>query len=279
MIDFRIRAAVAPIVLAAAALASASASAAPIVSFAQGAPNAAHPCATESAPGANDIQGLCTVPAAVNQARTAWLANVAGPSFEEFETAGSRQLGAPALFAGGATMTSTGVDAEFFNDPLVGTSFPGRFNTTGNGGAAGWWFESGSGVTTIRFANPIEAFGFYLTDLGDEGGSASVSLFSGQTALAGGLNLAVTARGINGEPLPLLTSNNSVLFFGVTSDGNPFDRITLNINLSRQGGNDFVGLDSLIIGNVDTGTPLPTPGTLALAGLALLGLRRFHAKR
>lgn len=275
MTDFRIRAVLAPLFVAAAAMASASATAAPIVSFAQGLPNVAHPCAQESAAGLNDQQGLCQVPAAVSQARTAWLANVAAPSFEEFERTDSRQLGTPALFAGEATMTvdNTALGSGFYSNPLAGTTFLGRFNTTGGGGSTGWWFEFARGTATIRFNTPIEAFGFYLTDLGDDGGSASVSLFNGQSAIAGGTNLSV------GGQQALLTNNGGVLFFGVTSDGNPFDRVSLTINPSGDGATDFAGLDSLIIGNVNPGTPLPAPGTLALAGLALLGLRRLHAKR
>jgi hypothetical protein len=277
MTAFRIRAAVTPFVLAAAVLASASATAAPVVSFAQGLPNAAHPCAQESGAGLNDQKGLCQVPAAVSQARATWLANVAAPSFEEFERTESRQLGAPALFAGEATMTldSGAFGSGFYSNPLAGTTFLGRFNTTNGGGSTGWWFEFANGSATIRFASPVEAFGFYLTDLGDDGGgaTASVSLFNGQAAIPGGTGLAVAGR-----EAPL-TTNGSILFFGVTSDGNPFDRVTLSVSPSSNGSNDFVGLDSLIIGNVGTGTPLPAPGTLALAGLALLGLRRLHAKR
>ncbi len=56
--------------------------------------------------------------------------------------------------------------------------------------------------------------------------------------------------------------------------------MTLTVSPSGTGSNDFVGLDSLIVGNVNAATPVPTPGTLALVSLALLGLlRRPHAKR
>lgn len=276
---FHVRAALTPLVLAAAALASASAAAAPIVSFAQGQPAAAHPCAQESAPGLNNQQGLCQVPAAVSQARTAWLANVAAPRSEEFNFGNVDSAPpVPTLFAGEGTLTldSGAFGSGYYSNPVLGTTFLGRFNTTNGGGATGWWFEFANGTATIRFNSPVEAFGFYLTDLGDDGGGgakASVSLFNGQSALAGGTDLAVAGR-----EAPL-TANGSILFFGVTSDGNPFDRVTLTVSPSSSGSNDFMGLDSLIIGSVNPGTPLPAPGTLALAGLALLGLRRLHANR
>ncbi len=282
MTDFRIRGALAPFLIAAAALAPASASAAPIVSFAQGVPSAAHPCAQESSPGLNNQQGICVVPAAVSQARANWVAGLTGAAQEEFEAAPSRQLATPALFSATATLTlgTGGGSAGFYNDPLIGSTFVGRFNTTGNGGAAGWWFEFGNDTATILFANPVEAFGFYLTDLGDDGGSASVSLFNGQAAIAGGSNLAVVGRDALGAPLPLSRDNGSVLFFGVTADGTPFDRVTLTVNPNSLGGLDFVGLDSLIIGNVNNdGRPLPAPGTLALSCLALLFLRRLNTPR
>lgn len=279
MPTFRVRATVLPLFLAGTVLTSVSATAAPIVTLAQGLPSATHPCAQESAPGLNDQQGLCQVPTAVSQTRATWLANVEGPSFEEFEGAASRQLGTGGQFGGKATMTldGGGFGAGFYSNPLAGTTFVGRFNTTNGGGSTGWWFEFANGSVTIRFESSIEAFGFYLTDLGDDGGggtAASVSLFNGQAVVAGGSNLAVAG---NQSPL---TANGSVLFFGVTSDGNPFDRVTLTVSPSSTGSNDFVGLDSLIAGNVSTGTPVPAPGTLALVSLALLWLlRRPQAKR
>ncbi len=281
MLAFRVRAAVMPLFLAGTALtlASASATAAPIVTFAKGLPNATHPCALESAPGLNNQQGLCQVPTAVSQTRATWLTNVVDPSFEEFESSASRQLGPAGPFGGEASITldSGAVGSGFYSNPLVGTTFLGRFNTTNGGGSTGWWFEFANGSVTIRFQSLIEAFGFYLTDLGDDAGggaAASVSLFNGQAVVDGGSNLAVA-----GNQAPL-TANGSVLFFGVTSDGNPFDRVTLTVSLSSTGSNDFVGLDSLIVGNVNTATAVPTPGTLALISLALLGLlRRSHAKR
>lgn len=279
MLAFRIHAAAIPLFLAGAALAAASATAAPIVTFAQGLPNTTHPCALELAPGQNNQQGLCQVPTAVSQTRATWLSNVVAPSFEEFESAASRQLGTAVQFGGKATMTldSGASGSGFYSNPLVGTTFLGRFNTTNGGGSTGWWFEFANGSVTIRFQSSIEAFGFYLTDPGDESGggaAASVSLFNGQAAVSGGSNLAVA-----GNQAPL-TANGSVLFFGVTSDGNPFDRVTLTVSPSSTGSNDFVGLDSLIVGNVNAATPVPTPGTLALVSLALLGLlRRPHAKR
>jgi hypothetical protein len=279
MTDLRIQAALAPVVLVAAALASAPSFAAPIVSFAQGQPAAEFPCAV-AGPGPVNPRGECVVPAAVGQARADWLANVAGQTVEEFETSTSRQLGTNTLFSGAGSMTATASNVGFYDQPLVGSTFLGRFNTTLGGGSAGWWFEFAAGTATIRFSSPVEAFAFYLTDLGDEGGSASVSLFNGQTAIAGGTNLAVVGQAANNAPRPLLTSNYSVLFFGVKSDGDPFDSMTLSVNRSALGANDFVGMDSLVFGNVDGAvTPLSSPGTLALAGIALLGLRCFRGKR
>ncbi len=282
MTDAHIRASLATFVLAAAAFVTAPAVAAPIVSFAQGQPAAAFPCALVG-PGSANPLGECAVPTAVTEARATWLDGVANATFEEFENDASRVLGSPALFSGAATMSlgQAAVGSGFYQDPIFGGNFLGRFNTTNGGGSKGWWFEYASGTATIRFADPIEAFGFYLTDLGDEdGGSASLSLFNGQDAIAGGSNLAVAGRDAGGALLPLLNTNGSVLFFGVTSDGNPFDSVTLTINPGALGSANFAGLDSLIIGQVNSnGTPVPTPGTLALTGLALLCLRCFRIRR
>lgn len=69
-----------------------------------------------------------------------------------------------------------------------------------------------------------QAFAHYLSDLGDGGGVATISLSNGAQAIAGGQGLAIAPQGAVGS---LLTSNASVAFFGVPSDGHPFDTIAL----------------------------------------------------
>ena len=220
---------------------------------------------------------------AITSARDAFFNNVAALGGNEFEPAvfgGAGQLnfgygttGANATFSGGATIVS-GLNSNF--DPTLG-----RYNMTaglpanGNTVDPGTWFEAQSSFT-VSFSSAITAFSFFVTDLGDFDGTVFIDLFGSNSG-----NALFSQRLMNSAALPPpagstgQSANGNLLFFGITSS-DPMQAFTSARFRIGQAGTDvdIVGFDSFVVGNYRGSTPPPTgipePGSLALAGLALL---------
>ena len=179
------------------------------------------------------------------------------------------------LGGAGAMYRSTGAlgTTVIENRTSVGGINTGRFNTS-SAGAGKWWETSAS--FTLTLTSTVQGIGFYGTDFGDFGGSLTLSLFNGDTAVGG--SIAVPEGG---------GQNGSLLFFGYvnTDSGFGFDRVVFTLGQVDPDDidtYDFVGVDDLMIGTAGGGTnppPIPEPGTLALAALSLGLLARSRRRR
>lgn len=206
--------------------------------------------------------------------RDAFLSNLIGVGTEDFESlnAGDR-LPLALSFPGStgaitATLTDTG-EAVIFDTPGVNTA--GRFATSGvkylNNAAPGF---------ILDFSQPIAAFGFYGTDIGD---------FRGR--------VTVTTRTENGAeqefviPSPLDAPNNALHFWGIIDTDNPFTRVTFDIiqipsdpPLPSDRLIDFFGIDDLTIGDIgQVVVPIPAAFPLFGAGLGFMGFLGWRRKK
>lgn len=151
-----------------------------------------------------------------------------------------------------------------------GPSSNGRFNTT-DGNASGRWIESDWSFT-INVGTDVGAFGFYGTDFNDFLGELVIELYDGDTLVED--NAFTDEAGVPlqpREPGSTTALNGSLLFFGYASTIS-FDRIVFHIGQPTTGPLDTLGFDDIIVGNLRDIPPgsVPEPGSLALAGLALV---------
>lgn len=164
--------------------------------------------------------------------------------------------------------------------------FPGRFNTTTGlvHDDIGNWIESTSRQTrtgplqdtttfTLSFDSVINAFGFFGTDFFDFEGVVTYQLFDAGDASVGSGSIAAGGS---------LQTNGSLLFFGVRST-TAFTKVTFTIDQTSSDTQsyDFIGLDSILVGEIESGPPTgtPEPATLALVGLGLLGAGAASRRR
>ncbi|HEY5800697.1 MAG TPA: PEP-CTERM sorting domain-containing protein, partial [Burkholderiaceae bacterium] len=221
----------------AACFASATASAVPIIYF-----------------GENQSPGG-VVSGAPLTARTSFLSALTGVGNQTFE---SYAVGTPAPLAlsfpgsaGAITATLTGAG------DIENNTGAGRFNTSPGGSK---WYEV-SGSFNIAFSNPISAFGFYGTDVGDFNGQITLSLLGGGTT-----NLTVNNT-VNGN-------DGSLLFFGFIDPTQSYTSIQFG---NTNAGTDIFGFDDMVIGDSQQ-VSVPEPATMAILGLGLLGMGALRRK-
>ena len=195
-----------------------------------------------------------------NAARSAFLAALIGVGNEDFESFSDGDTPPISLsFPGslGSTITADLLNAG----RLMGFREKGRFATSGDN-----YYRVGTGSAfDIDFSTDVAAFGFYGTDIGDFDGQLFVDFLDED-------NNVLFSEAV-GNPAP----NGNVLFWGITSQDNPFR----GVRFRAVGSNDEFGFDDVIVGDFQqvAGIPLPAAGWLLISGIAgLAGVRRFSKK-
>jgi hypothetical protein len=176
-------------------------------------------------------------------------------SFEAFAT----NTNAPIVLNFGVNSATLGGDGQVRTVAGPGTDGGGRFPIDGNN----YWhmFVEPGQSATFSFSTAMSAFGFYLTDLGDEGGNVDL-IFTRADTSTFTIALSDDYMANNG-----VSPTASVLFFGIV-DNLEFVSMELQINA----GNGNLGLDYLAVGTKEEVREVPEPATLGLLGLGLLGL-------
>lgn len=195
------------------------------------------------------------------------LVGVGTETFESFPTTATSPLSLTFPGAGGATLTAT--------DGLINSVSPpaksnGRFPTSGT---KYWSINVTTGQFFLEFAADVAAFGFYATDVGDFGGDLSLQI----TKSGGSTDTLTVSSGSQ--------TDGGVLYFGLIAGGaaDVFKRIDFLSTGGTQ--NETFGYDDMTIGALNQVcrppecATVPTPGTLPLAVLAMLGLGIGLARR
>ncbi|WP_243974189.1 hypothetical protein [Vibrio natriegens] len=126
-----------------------------------------------------------------------------------------------------ATITNNGGFTPFVQSAVY---FEDVFNTS----PGGTKYLLTSGEFVIHFDNPVSAFGFYGTDIGDIGGTMTLTTVNGV---------------VTDHPIPHTVSgpSGSLLFYGFVDDENSYTSVTLKNSLS---GGDVFGFDDMIVGDL-----------------------------
>jgi hypothetical protein len=176
------------------------------------------------------------------------LSGVGTEDFESFAADTTAPLAVDFGIAGNATIYGNGS----VRDVPTGTNGFGRYPTSGDR-----YWESAN-VFYIEFSQPIAAFGFYATDIGDFSGQVVVELTNGGNRT---YTMPNTVDGLGG----------SVLFYGIIED-DPALQFTKVSFGNTAAGADVFGFDDFTIGTLEQLAPAPTPvgGTASPADRLLI---------
>lgn len=187
-------------------------------------------------------------------ARNSFLSNLSGVGTEDFESlpTGSIGTGVSLSFPGSTGAITANLTGGGPGE-ILSSLGAGRFATSGT-----QYLETSSAQSfNIAFSDPISAFGFFGTDIGDFGGEVILTLSNGTTEI---INIGNSTNAPDG----------SLLFFGFIDSMNSYT----NIAFDNTSGDDFFGFDDMTIGDIGqiTPQPLPLPATVSLFGIGLASL-------
>jgi hypothetical protein len=168
------------------------------------------------------------------------------------------QAASDAFDAATGSLTVIDFDTNFAGATLSPASQPqgcGFALCGGNTTAGGTGFYGAVYTTTITFDNPVNAFGAYFS--GWQRADQVITYTDGSTE-----TLSMPAGDL---------SLGGLVFFGFIDAGRSIASITYQTVLG-----DYVGIDDMRFGMAGQ---VPTPGSLALVGLGLMGLAAARRRR
>ena len=209
----------------------------------------------DSSPG-----GIVPLAGNATTARASFLASLSsGIGTEDFEgfaigPVDPLSLTFPAA-TGTVTATLTGGGAT-----IDGSAGSGRFATSGSQ----FLETTNGGDFNIAFSQPIAAFGFYATDLGDFAGDLQLTLSNGTTK-----TVTVPTSGL---------PNGNLVFWGFRDDADSYT----NIAFLNTGPDDVFGFDDMTVGDPTVVLPPTIPEPSAFLALSLVamaaGARRWKLR-
>lgn len=206
-----------------------------------------------------------------DEARDQFLSRLVGVGTETFESY-NKWTQSPLSISFGSAGTATMRGDGYIEQKSSGTN-TGRYPISGQKYWEAWEEFS------IDFSDPIAAFGFYGTDIGDINGNLTLTLLNSLTGFSQQLTVNHTA----GRPGNL---GGSVLYLGLIADPNQvFNKIIFSNN---SGGTDAFAFDNMTIGSLEQvkeepdGEDTPSesvPEPLTMAGMTLGGAMLAGARR
>lgn len=164
-----------------------------------------------------------------------------------------------------STTTTTSVQQAAGN----GFTNAGTYPTDGVRGIS----INSANTLSINFSNPLAAFGYFGTDLGDGGNVLTMNFFNG----ANQVNSTPIVTGAN-------SANSSEYFFGFIANNSAqyFDKVVFSSSIN--GGGDAIGIDQIKIGTpAQLAATIPEPahllGTIVFGGSVVILKRKQKITR
>ena len=184
-------------------------------------------------------------------ASNAFLADLQGVGTETFESMQDDQAVPLILvFPGAGSATLDGANAMIRSTRAGSTTGSGRYGVS----PSHYLEVRGSSIFTIKFSQPVAAFGFFGVDIGDFSGILDVTF---NTSAIGLLSIPLA---------PMIGADGSVIFYGII--GEPGEEFT-SVAFHTQGAADMFAFDNMTIGSrsqVIQNNPA-APGPLGVLGL------------